>query len=506
MSTYVAKSLANEQAVAAGVMTGSRNSTSSQFVDNRTASIAQLKRQTIADTNTTGLPDHLKSGMENLTGHSMDHVRVHYNSAQPAAVQARAYAQGSDIHLAPGQAHHLPHELGHVVQQMEGRVKATTSIGGTLVNDSAHLEREATTMGEQASQRAPIHAEQVNDVPLKPLNTSYNRSTVLQGYFDKDYLGRTWRQSDDLTLAVRYTYPDSNHQLYAEAGKVQKANAELSAVNSGIELVEKSTLGTFSEGGTAPKRSKKLKKVEAKNKKNKTSGDNMKLYADCGRSNSVVVGGSDRQASYDAPGAANSKASGEPDAMKLAIMKKWLENEKANASNAADRTTIDLHITEGKAKELQLDPIIKEYHAAKTDAERKVVGGKYFAKLSEVAEKYWLYYNGLTDNEKDTIDSTLKINRYANPDVGQGYTISSGGASAGKATWNFHWGGVVMESTDGKDKVVLENYATGNPNEENKLWTFDMYGTHKKGQTFHERHEDTLQHGLTPTTMTIEKK
>lgn len=100
--------------------------------------------------NKTGLPDNLKSGMENLSGMSLDHVRVHYNSAKPAAVQAHAYAQGSNIHLASGQEKHLPHELGHVVQQAQGRVAATTSVGGMAVNDNAGLEKEADVMGAKA--------------------------------------------------------------------------------------------------------------------------------------------------------------------------------------------------------------------------------------------------------------------------------------------------------------------------------------------------------------------
>jgi len=100
--------------------------------------------------NKTGLPDNLKSGMENLSGLSLDHVKVNYNSSKPAAVQAHAYAQGSDIHLASGQEKHLPHELGHVVQQMEGRVSPTTSVGGMAVNDNAGLENEATQMGDKA--------------------------------------------------------------------------------------------------------------------------------------------------------------------------------------------------------------------------------------------------------------------------------------------------------------------------------------------------------------------
>ena len=104
--------------------------------------------------NKTGLPDDLKSGMEGLSGHSLDHVKVHYNSPKPASVQAHAYAQGSDIHLASGQETHLPHELGHVVQQMEGRVKPTTNVAGVAVNDNPGLENEATAMGARALQRA----------------------------------------------------------------------------------------------------------------------------------------------------------------------------------------------------------------------------------------------------------------------------------------------------------------------------------------------------------------
>ncbi len=113
----------------------------------KSTSIVQLQR------NQTGIPDQLKSGVENLSGHSLDHVKVHYNSPKPAAVQAHAYAQGSNIHLATGQEKHLPHEAWHVVQQMQGRVKPTTSIAGMAVNDNASLEKEADVMGIKASNK-----------------------------------------------------------------------------------------------------------------------------------------------------------------------------------------------------------------------------------------------------------------------------------------------------------------------------------------------------------------
>jgi hypothetical protein len=99
------------------------------------------------------MPDQLKSGVEQLSGLSMSDVKVHYNSPQPAQLNALAYAQGSDIHVAPGQERHLPHEAWHVAQQKQGRVQATTQLKtGTPVNDDPGLEREADVMGAQAMQ------------------------------------------------------------------------------------------------------------------------------------------------------------------------------------------------------------------------------------------------------------------------------------------------------------------------------------------------------------------
>lgn len=101
--------------------------------------------------NNTGLPDQLKSGIESLSGMSMDHVKVHYNSSQPAQLNAHAYAQGSEIHVAPGQEQHLPHEAWHVVQQAQGRVKPTMQMKqGVPVNDDEGLEHEADVMGAKA--------------------------------------------------------------------------------------------------------------------------------------------------------------------------------------------------------------------------------------------------------------------------------------------------------------------------------------------------------------------
>ena len=113
----------------------------------------QMKSDTVCQQkpNNTGLPDNLKAGVESLSGFSMDDVKVHYNSSQPATVQALAYTQGTDIHVAPGQERHLPHEAWHVAQQLAGRVEPTTEVGGMPVNDNIDLEHEADVMGARAS-------------------------------------------------------------------------------------------------------------------------------------------------------------------------------------------------------------------------------------------------------------------------------------------------------------------------------------------------------------------
>lgn len=107
-----------------------------------------------------GLPPELKAGIEGLSGLSMDGVNVHYNSEQPGLLQAHATTQGRDIHIAPGQERHLPHEAWHVVQQMQGRVRPTLQLkNGTALNDESWLEREADVMGARAaSAQAPVQA------------------------------------------------------------------------------------------------------------------------------------------------------------------------------------------------------------------------------------------------------------------------------------------------------------------------------------------------------------
>jgi uncharacterized protein (DUF736 family) len=148
----------------------------------------QTKRE-----NNTGMPDNLKAGVESLSGIDMSDVRVHYNSDKPAEVGALAYTQGSDIHVAPGQEKHLPHEVWHVVQQARDRVRPTIRLKGVAVNDDVVLEHEADVMGARsealqeaqqgghtdlAQMPSKFVPEQGNGTACEKLSTKMKYSTI----------------------------------------------------------------------------------------------------------------------------------------------------------------------------------------------------------------------------------------------------------------------------------------------------------------------------------------
>jgi Domain of unknown function (DUF4157) len=167
----------------------SQNKSSFSIKDNRPHTILQQKQveglQQLPiqkKANNTGLPNQLKSGIENLSGHSMDDVKVHYNSNKPAQLNAHAYAQGTEIHVASGQEKHLAHEAWHVVQQKQGRVKPTMQLKGKVnVNDDKGLEKEADVMGAKA-----LQMKGKTNTNLQ--SNTLNKDATVQGMFKEDGL------------------------------------------------------------------------------------------------------------------------------------------------------------------------------------------------------------------------------------------------------------------------------------------------------------------------------
>jgi hypothetical protein len=138
-----------------------------------------------------GLPDQLKSGVEQLSGYSMDDVKVHYNSDKPAQMQAHAFAQGNEIHIASGQEKHLAHEAWHVVQQKQGRVRPTMQLkDATSINDDPQLEKEADIMGAKSLQRSSSSKNnELLPIPVLP--------RIVQKFADQENDIRRSRASQD---------------------------------------------------------------------------------------------------------------------------------------------------------------------------------------------------------------------------------------------------------------------------------------------------------------------
>lgn len=189
------------------------------------AARAQLEAESQPPPNRTGLPDALKTGVESLSGMAMDHVQVHYNSALPARLNARAYAQGGDIHLAPGQERHLPHEAWHVVQQARGRVQPTMQMNdGVPVNDDQELEHEADVMGAHAAAGAASDSRQ--DARSDPMRQDGGVMQAKPLNPDKlNVAGETHEESKPLRAKERQYAEEKTGGIYRTEGEFKVASS-----------------------------------------------------------------------------------------------------------------------------------------------------------------------------------------------------------------------------------------------------------------------------------------
>ncbi len=242
----------------------SASSTNAHLEDNRPESV--FKKQQMNSMvlqkkeNKTGLPDQLKSGIENLSGYSMDNVKVHYNSNKPAQLQAHAYAQGTDIHIGPGQEKHLPHEAWHVVQQKQGRVMPTMKMkSGARVNDDQGLEREADLMGAKTKQlqkkdsfnnhnnKEAAETDVIQRQPKWPVNTRVN--VDLNGFKHPDFFGirsgTIVRYVTDRSPIIKFDHPlpkGNIQQAFNEDLVTPIEHEEQKPITSTADLVQNALL------------------------------------------------------------------------------------------------------------------------------------------------------------------------------------------------------------------------------------------------------------------------
>ncbi|MCM1538847.1 MAG: DUF4157 domain-containing protein [bacterium] len=172
--------------------------------------------------NRTGIPTPLKERMERHTGLSLDDVRVHYHSEMPKRLDALAYTQGNQVYIGPGQERHLPHELGHVVQQKQGKVYANARHeSGVPMNTDRRLEREADEIGALHGGRKGGLTEGVHDAAVQrkidPPKEAWDNGALIgavKGRMKKAYKDAYRKPIEDFYRMIRQSsYSFTNDEI-----------------------------------------------------------------------------------------------------------------------------------------------------------------------------------------------------------------------------------------------------------------------------------------------------
>lgn len=431
--------------------------------------------------NRTGLPDPLKAGAESLSGMSLDDVRVHYNSPQPAHYGAQAFTRGSEIHVGPGAERHLAHEAWHVVQQKQRRVAADASVRGVPLNTDRRLENEADTMGARALRTAPPAqaARMETATPALAVTQCY-------GVYSGDKKGDTWTVSDNDNMALRSVGYECR-ELYATPQLIAAANQALRQRGSFVRLIQgppcpHPSLGALyraypswvprdqasnDELGKAKDCRDMTEKAEKNRLANNRGGEpNFAMWADCSKAAQAVIGG------------------------RMGYFRDFMV-KAGKTSRPQD--------------EVENKPSAFARHLG-TSLFRAGFGTK------DKARDLRARYADLADEEREAFDRQMGINLHASPDVGEAYLIATESTMPGyrpdpSNEWIYHVAGVVM--SDGSDRVTLEGFSLGADSANaasNNVWNFEMHGTdpNRPEQTFHDLHLNQRgQHANRATTMVI---
>jgi hypothetical protein len=145
-----------------------------------------------------GRPLHapLRRSIESTLGHDLSSVRVH-EGGEAESVGAQAFTQGDHIHFAPGTYSPessegrklLGHELIHVIQQRQGRVRANGQVAGRALNDDPSLEGEADRGGEHLARGSARPFALPAGVPMNALRSA-PAAAPIQGLGIPDWMKR----------------------------------------------------------------------------------------------------------------------------------------------------------------------------------------------------------------------------------------------------------------------------------------------------------------------------
>lgn len=458
------------------------------FEDNRPQSVIQRKiqenfsaQQTFPvqkKATNTGLPNTLKSGIEQLSGYAMDDVKVHYNSNKPAQLQAHAFAQGTNIHLASGQEKHLPHEAWHVVQQKQGRVKPTVQMKSAVpVNTDVNLEREADIMGAKALKNGyATSTKKSNTIQQKTIPNK-----VIQRYKEKD--ASTYTLGGASNKTHHFTTQSEDPTLIKKKGKEYKIKHEIKRTNAkqGLLVSDDDTLAINKTTAHAKEfyavdpvfnsANKKLKSVKSEVRLQKSGGLNLTTNAEkLWKIIPISIRAASENQQQEFANLVNhiciEMASGVMGNTNSSIHEAVFKNK-----DQAPETVLNLASGQDAG-----DPKVNHIATALTDSPKALDPKNIRSKAIEGSEEELpgrRYGIQAGNKQLDKKAKKLGVNQYASPDVGEGYATFSVAASNDKqidyvqtgkereilkSIWGYHFATVIAKSLDGKDTVTLENY------------------------------------------------
>lgn len=447
---------------------------------------------------------HIDRIQQAFGSHDLSGVRSTVGGNAAAACEqigAESYAQGNSVAFKQSPSLWLAaHEAAHVVQQQTGAV-VQGGVGQVGDAHEAHADRVADRV---------VAGRSAADLFGPPGGTP---TTAVQRYVVNNVNGKDGKASNTgASLVV------PKRTLYAESSLVAAANAALKSVGkngSHIKLVE-DTSDTMTQNAIQLHRVKpdwvphaagdgNHKAVTdanagAADSEGATSGD-MALWTDCGKSSGAVTGSQltgDRKVVYQKGGKEEVSAGFDDPSQKY-------HDVPHNFSNQIYFDLMPGFI----ANPANAKYLVKGVHYTESS------GAATPVTITDAKQAKTLYAQ-LTPDGRDAFDKAAGINHYANPNIGESYTMATeadmpGFKETSSKTWNFHWAGVVLK--DGADNVTLENFAVtgayaaskGVPQSSfiDRDWNFDMYGTADKSQTFHKEHLDSNTHGNTATSMAV---
>jgi hypothetical protein len=444
------------------------------------------------------LPAPLLAKMQAAFDADFSGVRVHVG-AQPARIGAIAFTTGNDIYFAPGRYQPdsvqgqqlIGHELAHVVQQRQGRVRATA--GGLSVVQDRGLEAEADRLGQRAAMyRAPVQRKLATRdravAPQRPGPAHAGRPIQRYTVVGRDKLlyqmptprNRPW-------FGYPYVVIPPNTMFSAQARSGGRAGVdEFLAQGRGdrANIVDRRRNARSLSLRVADDASMAIEDSTLVNRQPKA------FFA----SDDVIA---------DANNALRGNVRLRREGGRLTILTGWYSQQSLSRV-VPDFTAAPSQNCNDLAGQIVNRPLFTTRASMRAnDSLARLLDEpvRTFDPNANVGS-----YLHAQDWEADRVER-LGMNRWAAPDVGEAYMISTVGPQIasdpvrGTATvrdiraqedrvlaWGYHFGAVVAQS--GGDRVTLENYARGDNRggRADPRWYFQMYGT-RSGQSFHEFHE-----------------